>query len=221
LFRRYLSIALLVFLFSESAFSEENERLELIYKKITLLEKEIAELRGLIEETAFLQERSQELNQQRYIDIDKRLLDISNRSYQVDDQQAAESNINYSDPEAQEYKKALEFFEASRFSESLSIFRNIIISYPQGNFVADSYFWTAELYLIQNMSEDAKQYYIYVTENFPNHPRVADCLLKLAEIASIEGDDDLSERLFQKIVNEYPESGAKKLAENKLKNLKQ
>ena len=45
----------------------EEESLDLIYKKISDLEQEIATLRNLIEENTYLIERYQELQQQRYL----------------------------------------------------------------------------------------------------------------------------------------------------------
>ena len=64
---------LTILVFPLGVFSEEEESLDLIYQKISDLEQEIATLRNLIEENTYLIERYQELQQQRYLDLDKRL----------------------------------------------------------------------------------------------------------------------------------------------------
>ena len=62
---------------SSLVFSNEEERLELLYQKIERLEAEIRELRNLLEENSILVDRSVELQQQRYLDLDARLLELS------------------------------------------------------------------------------------------------------------------------------------------------
>jgi len=58
-------------------FSDDSEKIELLYKNIASLEEEITVLRNLIEENSYLIERLQELNQQRYLETDKRIYELS------------------------------------------------------------------------------------------------------------------------------------------------
>ena len=60
-------------LFSE----EKDEGIELLYQRLSDLEKELAELRSQLEENTVLMERSLELQQQRYLDLDSRILELS------------------------------------------------------------------------------------------------------------------------------------------------
>ena len=66
-----------VFLFSNLIYSEKDESLELLYQKIETLEQEIKNLRNLLEENSILVDRSLDLQQQRYLDLDARILEIS------------------------------------------------------------------------------------------------------------------------------------------------
>ena len=68
-----VSLALSFNLFSE----EKDEATELLYQKFSELEKEIAELSSQLEENSVLMERSFELQQQRYLDLDSRILELS------------------------------------------------------------------------------------------------------------------------------------------------
>ena len=125
LIRLYFVFALVLSLHS---YSDEEEPLDLIYQKLNALEQEIATLRGLVEENTYLIERYQELQQQRYLDLDKRLHDLlSDELEDLDNESLNTSNQSFSE-EIDLYKKALELFNASRYSEALEAFRKLIIS---------------------------------------------------------------------------------------------
>ena len=214
------NIFLSFFLLSSFAiFSEENESLELLYKKIEVLEEEIRDLRNILEENSILVDRSLELQQQRYLDLDARILEISKISSEklssVDDTQ-------YSDTEEKElFKSALILFEESRFAEALEIFSQIIITFPNGSFTADAYFWSGELFLAQEMFEDAKLSFKNVVDNFYQHSRTPDSLFKLGEIYRIEGDVERSLEFYDKVKEDFPDSGASQLAKKSQEILKE
>ena len=193
-------------------FSEEEETLDLIYLKITSLQQEIATLRNLIEENTFLIERYQELQQQRYLDLDKRLHSIL--SGELEELNAGSLNLNdlNSTEEIDLYKEALELFEVSRYAEALGVFRDLIISFPEGTYSADAYFWSGELYLVQEQLEDAREHYLVVAEKFKDHDRVADCLYKLGVIEKFLLNDEAANSYFSRLISEYPDTGAAELA---------
>ena len=176
---------------SIAIFSEENESLELLYKKIEVLEEEIRDLRNILEENSILVDRSLELQQQRYLDLDARILEISKISSEKPS--SVDEEAQYLDTEEKElFKSALILFEESRFAEALEIFSQIIITFPDGSFTADAYFWSGELFLAQEMFEDAKLSFKNVVDNFYQHSRTPDSLFKLGEIYRIEGDVERS-----------------------------
>ena len=199
--------------------SEEEGSLDLIYQKIGALEQEIATLRNLIEENSFLIERYQELQQQRYLDLDKRLHSIL--SGELEELNAGSLNLNdlNSTEEIDLYKEALELFEVSRYAEALEVFRDLIISFPEGTYSADAYFWSGELYLVQEQLEDAREHYLVVTEKFKDHDRVADCLYKLGVIEKLLLNDEAANSYFSRLISEYPDTGAAELAKKSKETL--
>jgi tol-pal system protein YbgF len=208
-------------LFSSLFFSNENESLELLYEKIDRLEEEIRELRNLLEENSILVDRSLELQQQRYLDLDGRILELSNLSSEPAPSIESDQEIVSISEERDLYKSALTLFEESRFAEALELFSNIIISFPEGSFTADAYFWSGELYLAQEMYEDAKLSFQSVVDQFPEHTRTPDSLFKLGEIFRFEGELRTSEELYQKVLDSYPQSGAAQLAKKSKEILKE
>ena len=196
--------------------SEEEGSLDLIYQKIGALEQEIATLRNLIEENTFLIERYQELQQQRYLDLDKRLHSIL--SGELEELNAGSLNLNdlNSTEEIDLYKEALELFEISRYAEALEVFRDLIISFPEGTYSADAYFWSGELYLVQDQLEDAREHYLVVAEKFKDHDRVADCLYKIGVIEKLLLNDEAANSYFSRLISEYPDTGAAELAKKSM-----
>ena len=205
---------------SFTIFSEENESLELLYKKIEVLEEEIRDLRNILEENSILVDRSLELQQQRYLDLDARILEISKIS--SENPSSVDGDAQYLDTEEKElFKSALILFEESRFAEALEIFSQIIITFPDGSFTADAYFWSGELFLAQEMFEDAKLSFKNVVDNFYQHSRTPDSLFKLGEIYRIEGDVERSLEFYDKVKEDFPDSGASQLAKKSQEILKE
>ena len=215
------NIFLSFFLLSSFAIiSEENESLELLYKKIEVLEEEIRDLRNILEENSILVDRSLELQQQRYLDLDARILEISKISSEKPS--SVDEDAQYLDNEEKElFKSALILFEESRFAEALEIFSQIIITFPDGSFTADAYFWSGELFLAQEMFEDAKLSFKNVVDNFYQHSRTPDSLFKLGEIYRIEGDVERSLEFYDKVKEDFPDSGASQLAKKSQEILKE
>jgi len=197
-------------------FSEEEESLDLIYLKIRALEQEIATLRNLIEENTYLIERYQELQQQRYLDLDKRLHSLLSGELKDLNEQSLNLNDLNSTEEIDLYKEALELFEVSRYAEALEVFRDLIISFPEGTYSADAYFWSGELYLAQEQLEDAREHYLVVAEKFKDHDRVADCLYKLGVIEKVLLNDEVANSYFSRLISEYPNTGAAELAKKSM-----
>ena len=207
---------LTILAFPLGVFSEEEESLELIYQKINDLEQEIATLRNLIEENTYLIERYQELQQQRYLDLDKRLHNLLSEEKEDLATEYLNGQQHNSTEEIDLYKGALELFEASRYAEALESFRELIISYPEGAYSADAYFWSGELYLVQQLFEDAREHYLVVVEKFIDHPRVADSLFKLGVLERALMNDQIANSYFSRVISEYPDTGAAELAKKSI-----
>ena len=209
-----VSLALSFNLFSE----EKDEATELLYQKLSELEKEIAELRSQLEENSVLVERSLELQQQRYLDLDSRILELSSIERNIVSNSLEEDLVmDNGQEEKLLYKNALELFEASRYAEALEVFSEVIITYPDGIYTPDAYFWSGELFLAQGLYEDAKLSYVEVFEQFPDHVRSADSLYKLGEIYRIDSDLIEATNYYERVVSLFPDSGAAQLSKKSIK----
>ena len=219
----------LVFIFgiSQLSFSQNNESLELLLEKINTLKKEIELLTSSLEANTLSLSRLEEANQIRYVDLDKRIHLLETKL--LFEEEPLEEEINQSinplsglfdekidSGEFELWSNSMKLLDNSRYSEAAENLRLLILSYPEGTYVGDAYFWLGEIYLVQEMFEDSFEILESFITKFDDHPRVPDALYKLAlALLSLEKKNEAL-LYFQDVISNYPNSGASLLAEQDL-----
>ncbi len=213
--------------FSNFIISQNNESLELLLEKINILKKEIESLTSSIETNNLTISRLEEANQIRYVDLDKRIHLLETKLL-FEETQAEESLEQSTNPlsglveedidsgEFGLWSNSMKLLDNSRYSEAAENLRLLILSYPNGAYTGDAYFWLGEIYLVQEMFEDSSEILTAFVSKFDDHPRKADGFYKLA-LAKVNLEDlDSAETLLQEVISNYPNSGAALLAEQDL-----
>ena len=178
---------LLIFLTIPNIFyaQSNNESLDLIIEKLENLENELARLANIIDSNSFEISKLDESNQARYVDLDKRIHELEaiiliSTEDEIEEKEQEVSNnplaeLIEKDGEQEEFdlwSNTIKLIDNSRYSEASENLRLLILSYPEGSYVTDSYFWLGEIYYLQEMYEDASETYQSLIANFPNHERV-------------------------------------------------
>tara|TARA_A100001234_G_scaffold46577_1_gene38837 strand:+ start:53 stop:754 length:702 start_codon:yes stop_codon:yes gene_type:complete len=212
---------------SNLTFLQEDESIELLLEKINQLKKEIENLTASIETNNLSISRLEEANQIRYVDLDKRIHLIETKLLFEEslEEDSPEISINplsgLVDEEIESgefdlWSNSMRLIDNSRYSEAAENLRLLILSYPDGTYTGDAYFWLGEIYLVQEMLEDSAEILNAFVLKFEEHPRKADALYKLA-VVKINLEDVVSaEELLQEVISNYPNSGAALLAEQDL-----
>ena len=212
---------------SNLTYLQEDESIELLLEKINQLKKEIENLTASIETNNLSISRLEKANQIRYVDLDKRIHLIETKLLFEEslEEDSPEISINplsgLVDEEIESgefdlWSNSMRLIDNSRYSEAAENLRLLILSYPDGTFTGDAYFWLGEIYLVQEMLEDSAEILNAFVLKFEEHPRKADALYKLA-IVKINLEDVVSaEELLQEVISNYPNSGAALLAEQDL-----
>ncbi len=208
-----------------------DDSLDLILEKIENLENELARLSNQIDSNTFEVQKLDESNQARYVDLDKRIHDLE-AIILLSKEEEAEDKIESNNPLAELIEKdgeeeeftlwsnTLKLIDNSRYSEAAENLRLLILSYPNGAYLVDSYFWLAEIYFLQEMNEDAYETYFSLINNFPEHERVPVSLYKLGLISiKLEKNDEAID-FFERVILNYPESGSSILSEQELLKFK-
>ena len=216
---------------SPLAFSQKDEPIELLLEKINLLKKEILELTASVETNNLALSRLDEANQIRYVDLDKRihLLETKLLFEETQEQEELVQSINplsglveeeIDSGEFELWSNSMRLLDNSRYSEAAENLRLLILSYPEGSYTGDAYFWLGEIYLVQEMLEDSLEIFNSFVTKFDDHSRIPDALYKIAAVYINLEKFDLAENFLQEVISNYPNSGAALLAEQDLIKLK-
>jgi|TARA_B100001094_G_C18196260_1_gene811325 tol-pal system protein YbgF len=221
----------IIFLSFQSSAQNKDDSLDLILEKLENLENELARLSNSIDSNSFEISKLDDANQARYVDLDKRIHELESIiliSSDENNEEELERDNNLSNPlaeliekdgEQEEFKlwsNTLKLIDNSRYSEASENLRLLIISYPDGSYLVDAYFWLAEIYFLQDMYDDAFETYQSLASNFPDHERMPVSLYKLGLISiKLENFEDAI-AFFDRVILNYPKSGASVLSEQEL-----
>lgn len=174
--------------------------------------KEIATLRGQVEtltnEVVTLQKRNRDL----YADVDARLKVFEPISTTVDGKPAT---IDRAEQTA--YDAALNQFRAGEFRAAAGSLQAFLARFPKSAFAASANYWLGNsLYGLKDYKGAIAAQQV-VVDRYADSPRAPDALLNIAA-SQVEMKDTVRARAaLNKILADYPNSEAAKVAEERLK----
>jgi tol-pal system protein YbgF len=199
---------------------------ELFYM-IQQLQGEVRRLQGEVEEQRHLINRLQQQGRDRYIDLDQRILDLSEKVASQPAPEASEGGGSaasgqareareYRQPDAEE-RKAYEQIQdlirnQKKYDEAISRIYEFIDEYPEGDLTVNAYYWLGEVYLVKPQLEQAKQAFTIVATRFADHRKAPDAVYKLGVTHDRLGEKDQARRSMQTVIDDYPSSSAADLA---------
>ena len=216
-----------------------------LFYQIQILQQELRELRGLVEEQTYVIQKLQQDQRRQYVDLDRRVAALSpdrpapgpaplpakgtqpTMSEEVDSTESALPNLSV--PQAQQrqpeqapatereaYAQAIEWMRAKRFADSAAGFEQLIVDYPNGQYTPNAFYWLGELNLAMGNMEPARQNFVQVIRLYPDHQKVPDALYKLGVLYFQLGDSSQSRQYLERVQSEYPQSSAGALAKRYL-----
>lgn len=206
-----------------------------IYMQLEQLQQEVQQLRNLVEIQANQLKQNEASQRNRYLDLDQRAQEQTQRLNKLEEQQfnlslqpqvvqqpASTSNTGASNANPvnakSSYDQAYGLVVERDFNQAIIAFKNFINDYPTSNLIGNAYYWLGEIYLAQNNRQEAKKMFLAVTNNYPRSYKLADSKYKLALIESRFGNKDLAKQLMQQLIDQHPTEPAADLAKAYLKN---
>ena len=227
-----------------------------IFDLVEMLQQEVQQLRGQVEELNYNLGRLKEDQKQRYLDLDSRIVSLStaapvtkeSRVASVTDQTtqlktvvsqvkvistavplapATETSTTQTqtlagqapnDPEAAKiaYKAAYTLIRKRQFDASIVALLAFVKNFPQSDLVGNAYYWLGEVYMVQGDASLAVVSFEYVISKFQQHRKIPDALYKAGVAYQNTGNVDKANQLLQRVLAQYPESSAARLALEKL-----
>lgn len=178
---------------------------------IDALKREIAQLRGQVEQLAHEVATLQKRNRDLYSDLDVRLKKLEPTTVTVDGKQAVVDR-----GEQAAFDAALAQFRASDFKGAITSLQSFLARYPQSAYAAPAHYWLGNAHFALKDYKAAIAALQVVVERFHDSPRVPEALLTIAA-SQIELNDKKSARTtLSRIVKDYPDTEAAKLAKERL-----
>lgn len=201
---------------------------ELFYM-IQQLQGDVRRLQGQVEEQRHLINKLQEQGRDRYIDLDQRILDLSEKvSEKAEAPQSASAGSSgpametkeYRQPDSEERKRYEQIQDLIRnqkkYDEAIGRIYEFIDTYPEGDLTVNAYYWLGEVYLVKPQLEQAKQAFTIVATRYPDHRKAPDAVYKLGITLDRMGEKDEARRRMEQVLSSYPGSSSAKLAEKYL-----
>lgn len=227
---RYAVLVLLLTGHSMSALSQTPNRpaeLGELYYQLQLMQQDLMQLRGLVEEQGNQLRKLQQQRLDDYINLDRRIGELSATADAATPSSstvprattvpAATSTVPATDlSEADAYQKAFSQVKAREFAAAAQSFQAFLKAYPNGDMAPNAWYWLGELYLQDNQLDQAIKHFQKVVDNYPSHVKVPDALFKLGRAYRLKGDTEKSKELLKKVISQHPTSNAAQLAQTEL-----
>lgn len=160
-----------------------------IANKLEELQKEVQELRGMLEE-------------QRHAKL----------SLKDDKQLTIES-------EQHSYNTAYKLVEDKNFAEAILAFKDFLHQYDSGQYAPNAKYWLGELYLTEHQFSLAADYFLQVANKHKEHPKAPDALLKLGMLELERENWQDAKNYFNQIKQNYANSPRVHMADAKLQSM--
>lgn len=205
--------------------------------KVDQLQNEIQQLRGQLEEQAYAIEDLKKRHTTAGSNFEQRLqmLEITGSSDGQSDkglpseiaeiqkplvpQGEAPINKKVTGIEKQVYLAAYENLRNGHYNQAISMFKQVIFDYPDGEYADNAQYWLGETYKVNQDIPAAREAFKQVIDNYPESAKVPDAMLKLAYIEIEQQQPDKAREYLLKIIDDYRDSTAAHLAETKLMEL--
>ncbi|MEX0604156.1 MAG: tol-pal system protein YbgF [Marinobacter sp.] len=201
-----------------------------LFFMIEQLQGEVRRLQGELEEQRNQLNRLSNQSKERYIDLDQRLLNVSERLQAApaptdsSSADAPESNIQpitreYRQPtafERESYQKIQTLIRDGNYDAAIDGIYSFISDYPEGDLTVNAYYWLGEVYLVKPQLEQAKQAFTIVATRFSDHRKAADAVYKLGVTFDRLNEKADAVRQMERVVSTYPASNAASLAKEYL-----
>jgi tol-pal system protein YbgF len=192
--------------------------------QMQLLQQEVMELRGLVEQLQHEFSRLKSIQDDRYLELDARLQQALKSKVPAQEpvskdagETAAVIDENFSEKELYDTTQIL--IRNRQYEMAITQLEALIVKFPDGELTPNAYYWIG---LVQTSKtdpdlEEARVALAQVISYFPEHSKVPDAIYALGKVYFKLGDCERGTKLLQEVINQYPGKSAAILAEGDLR----
>ena len=201
------------------------------------LQQEVMMLNGKLEEQAFELRRLREQHQERYVDLDRRIVALGGGEASVEAGSAiaagesaatsatsGQTQVAVATPpprskrppaseqpgEGEAYRAAYALVRGQQWDTAISSFNQFLRNFPDGRYAPNAHYWLGELYLVTAppQLESARQSFMMLLTEYPDNNKVPDAMYKLGKVYFQKGNRDRGREYLDRVINEYGSSNS-------------
>jgi tol-pal system protein YbgF len=211
-----------------------------MYNRLEQLQREVREMRGLLEEQTYLIESLKKRQRDLYLDTDRRIVELESGKEKptgaiintvagasaVDGKEDTPAITPTPAPTTKKddklaYSKALSGLKPGNYQQSITEFSDFVVSFPDSIYLPNALYWLGEASYVTRDFKRAADEFTKVISQFPSHAKAKDAMLKLGFIQYENKQWKESRETLEKLVSSYPGTTAATLAQKRLDLLKQ
>jgi tol-pal system protein YbgF len=201
-----------------------NQSLLQLSQRIDVLEAQLREMRGSLEELQNSNELLRKQQRDLYADLDRRLTALQGSAAAGAAGTlggVANSGSSGSDAGGEQaaYNRAFDALKSNDFTSAITRFKDFLRNYPQSSLAANAEYWLGEAYYVTRDFDSAAATFRAVGEQYPKSAKVPDALVKLGLTQIDQKKLTDAHATLTQVVQRYPGSDAAKLAATRLQNL--
>lgn len=178
-------------------------QLELL-SMVEVMQQEIAELRGTVEEQNHTIEILKKQQQQRYLDLDRRMSELMTTPAQAQSKSTVDSDASVSSLSADDlYASAMAAIKKKEFTSALAQLDEFAKQYPEHVLAGNALYWSGEVQLAEGNFELAIKQFLIVVEKHANHNKAPDSHYKLAVAYDRSGKTEKAKETLKLVISKY------------------
>ncbi|MBE8166767.1 MAG: tol-pal system protein YbgF [Shewanella sp.] len=190
-------------------------------QRVSALQQEVLDLRGLNEQQAYQLEQILQRQRQLYDEIAKLQTQQTAPVITTEVSKDPVSTSTGSLSETDSYQRAVNMvLKERKYEEAIPAFQEFIGQYPNSSYSANANYWLGQLLFNKGDLQKAKAAFQTVVNKFPKSGKSSDSIIKLGKIAEQQNDVKLAKRYYQRVINEYQNSAAARVAKSNMAKLK-
>lgn len=188
------------------------------------LQRESAEIRGRTENLEHDGEITASRQRDLYVDLDERIRGMEEQL------SGGSGNVNVLDggplapgqlpvpggSDRDNYQAAFELLKEQRYEPAALAFKQFLVSFPDSQLADNAQYWLAETFYVTDQFELALNEFQVVINQYPESRKIADALLKIGYCDYELERWSTARAALVKVQNEYAETTAARLAEQRL-----
>ena len=189
----------------------------ILLNQINSLQKQVSRLQGMVEQQAHVIAKMRAKAKQRYLDVDRRLSQLTIQESEVEQNQKMEKLAGKSVQaitDAQAYKSAFALIGQNKFDLAADSFNSFLTDYPKSGYIPNAWYWLGEIYSVKGKLDEAVNAFQKVVSEYPQSNKVADATYKLGQSYEMSGNRARAEMYLKQVINKYPDTSAAQLAKS-------